>query len=165
MFNKVVLVGNLTRNIEIRYLDSGLAIGSTAIAVTRKFNAQNGEKREETCFVDITFMGRQAEVANQYLTKGSKLLIEGRLKFDQWQDQQGNSRSKHSIIVESMEMLGGGNSGNYSNQNNFNQQNNDSWKKPSNFAQKANNYGSSNYETRAVEKEAEKYQSEDTIPF
>ena len=120
MFNKVVLVGNLTRDIELRYASNGNAIGSTAIAATRKFNV-NGEKREETCFIDITFWGKQAEIANQYLSKGSKLLVEGRLKFDQWTDQQtGQQRSKHSITVENMEMLGspqqqnnGGNQGGY----------------------------------------------------
>lgn len=110
MFNKVVLIGNLTRDIEMRYGQSGTAIGSSAIAVTRKFSV-NGEKREETCFVDITFFGRQAEVANQYLSKGSKLLIEGRLKFDQWTDQNGQNRSKHSIQVENMEMLGNNQNG------------------------------------------------------
>ncbi|TEY40038.1 single-stranded DNA-binding protein, partial [Campylobacter sp. CH185] len=70
MFNKVVLVGNLTRDIEMRYAQSGSAIGTSAIAVTRRFTT-NGEKREETCFIDISFYGRTAEVANQYLTKGS----------------------------------------------------------------------------------------------
>ena len=78
MFNRVVLVGNLTRDIELRYTTAGAAIGNSAIAVTRKFNV-NGEKREETCFIDITFFGKQAEIANQYLSKGSKLLVEGRL--------------------------------------------------------------------------------------
>ncbi|TQR34544.1 single-stranded DNA-binding protein [Campylobacter sp. MIT 99-7217] len=106
MFNKVVLVGNLTRDIEMRYTPLGAAIGSSGIAVTRRFNASSGEKKEETCFIDITFFGRSAEVANQYLNKGSKVLIEGRLKFDQWSDQNGQNRSKHSVYVESMEMLG-----------------------------------------------------------
>lgn len=106
MFNKVVLVGNLTRDIEMRYAQSGNAIGASAIAVTRRFTT-NGEKREETCFVDITFYGRMAEIANQYLSKGSKILIEGRLRFEQWSDQNGQNRSKHSIQVENMEMLGG----------------------------------------------------------
>ena len=105
MFNRVVLVGNLTRDIELRYTTAGAAIGNSAIAVTRKFNV-NGEKREETCFVDITFFGKQAEIANQYLSKGSKLLVEGRLKFDQWTDNNGQNRSKHTISVENMEMLG-----------------------------------------------------------
>ena len=120
MFNRVVLVGHLTRNIELRYTQGGGAIGSCGIAVTRKFSV-NGEKREETCFIDITFFGKQAETANQYLGKGSKLLIEGRLKFDQWTDNNGQNRSKHTVAVENMEMLGdgqraGNNQGGYSNQ-------------------------------------------------
>lgn len=105
MFNKIVLVGHLTRDIELRYTQGGAAIGSCGIAVTRKYTL-NGEKREETCFVDIAFFGKQAEIANQYLSKGSKLLIEGRLKFDQWTDNNGQNRSKHTVAVESMEMLG-----------------------------------------------------------
>ena len=105
MFNKIVLVGNLTRDIELRYTQSGAAIGSCGIAVTRKFNV-NGEKREETCFIDITFFVKQVEIANQYLSKGSKLLVEGRLKFDQWSDNNGQNRSKHTVAVENMEMLG-----------------------------------------------------------
>lgn len=105
MFNKVVIVGNLTRDIELRYTPSGAAIGKSAIAATHKFTI-NGEKKEDTCFIDISFFGKGAEIANQYLRKGSKLLIEGRLKFEQWTDQNGQNRSKHSIAVESMEMLG-----------------------------------------------------------
>jgi len=106
MFNKIVLVGNLTRDIELRYATSGSAIAKSAIATSRKFTV-NGEKREETCFVDITFFGRSGEVANQYLRKGSKILVEGRLSFEQWVDQtNGQKRSKHSVIVESMQMLG-----------------------------------------------------------
>lgn len=120
MFNKVVLVGNLTRGIEMRYGQSGTAIGSSAIAVTRRYNS-NGEKREEVCFVDITFYGRTAEVANQYLSKGSKVLIEGRLRFEQWSDQNGQNRSKHSIQVENMEMLGGNNTSSHTNSNHENQ--------------------------------------------
>jgi len=104
VFNKIILAGNLTRDIELRYSQSGAAIGKTAIATSRKFTS-NGEKKEEVCFVDITFFGRSAEVANQYLRKGSKILVEGRLNFEQWQDQQGQKRSKHSVIVESMNML------------------------------------------------------------
>ncbi|BCX79234.1 single-stranded DNA-binding protein [Campylobacter sp. 19-13652] len=105
MFNKIVLVGNLTRDVELRYSTGGSAIGNSAIAVTRKFSV-NGERREETCFVDIVFFSKQAETANQYLSKGSKLLIEGRLVFEQWQDNNGNNRSRHKVVVESLEMLG-----------------------------------------------------------
>ena len=99
------MIGHLARDIELRYTQSQMAIGKTAIAVTRKYTL-NGEKREETCFIDITFFGKQAEIANQYLGKGSKLAVEGYLKFEQWQDNNGQNRSKHSIAVESMEMLG-----------------------------------------------------------
>lgn len=104
MYNKVVLVGNLTRDIELRYSQGGMGIAKTAIATSRKFTS-NGEKKEEVCFVDITFFGRSAEVANQYLRKGSKILVEGRLNFEQWVDQNGGKRSKHSVTVETMQML------------------------------------------------------------
>ncbi|WP_415396621.1 single-stranded DNA-binding protein [Sulfurimonas sp. CS5] len=104
MFNKVILVGNLTRDIELRYTQGGMGIAKTAIATSRKFTA-NGEKKEEVCFVDITFFARSAEVANQYLRKGSKILVEGRLNFEQWADQNGQKRSKHSVTVETMQML------------------------------------------------------------
>lgn len=104
MFNKIILVGNLTRDIEMKYSQGGMAIASTALATTRKFTS-NGEKKEETCFVDVTFFARSAEIANQYLRKGSKILVEGRLNFDQWTDQNGQKRSKHSVVVETMQML------------------------------------------------------------
>jgi len=104
MYNKVIMVGNLTRDIELRYSQSGMGIANTAIATSRKFTS-NGEKKEEVCFVDITFFARSAEIANQYLRKGSKILVEGRLNFDQWQDQNGQKRSKHSVVVETMQML------------------------------------------------------------
>ena len=104
MYNKVILVGNLTRDIELRYSQAGMGIAKTAIATSRKFTS-NGEKKEETCFIDITFFGRSAEIANQYLRKGSKILVEGRLTFEQWVDQTGGKRSKHSVTVENMQML------------------------------------------------------------
>lgn len=105
MFNKVVLVGNLTRDIELRYTPAGLAIAKTGLATNRKFKGQDGQQKEEVCFVDIDFFARSAEIANQYLRKGSKILVEGRLKLDQWVDQNGQKRSKHSVTVETMQML------------------------------------------------------------
>jgi len=105
MFNKVILVGNLTRDLELRYLQSGTAVGNTGIAVNRKFKSANGEQKDETLFIDITFFGRTAEIANQYLRRGSKVLVEGRLKLDSWEDQNGGKRSKHTVVVESMQML------------------------------------------------------------
>lgn len=104
MFNKVVLLGNLTRDVELRYSQANSAIAKTAIATSRKFTA-NGEKKEEVCFVDITFFGRSGEIAHQYLRKGSKVMIEGRLSFDQWSDDKGQKHSKHSVIVETMQMV------------------------------------------------------------
>ena len=105
MFAQATIIGNLTKDIELRYTASGMAIGNTAIASTHKFNAANGEKREETCFIDVTFMGKSAEIANQYLAKGSRIFIEGRLKFDPWTDNNGQNRSKHSVVVDKMIML------------------------------------------------------------
>ena len=105
MFNKVILVGNLTRDPELRYLPSGSAVCNTGIATNRKFKSQTGEQKEEVCFIDITFFGRSAEIANQYLKRGSKILVEGRLKLDQWTDQSGAKRSKHSVSVDSLQML------------------------------------------------------------
>ena len=83
MHTYVSVIGNLTRDVELRYTPSGLAIGNTAIASTYKYTINN-EKKEEICFIDITFMGKTAEIANQYLKKGSKVFVDGRLKFDQW---------------------------------------------------------------------------------
>lgn len=105
MYNKVILVGNLTKDIELRYSQGGSAIANTSIATSRKFTSNSGEKKEEVCFVDIVFFARSAEIANQYLRKGSKILVEGRLNFEQWSDQSGQKRSKHNIIVETMQML------------------------------------------------------------
>jgi single-strand DNA-binding protein len=105
MYNKVVLVGNLTRDVEIRYSQSGSAIASVGIATNRKWKSQTGELKDEIMFIDLTFFGRTAEIANQYLRKGSKVLVDGRLVFQQWTAQDGTKRSKHSITVESLQML------------------------------------------------------------
>ncbi len=146
MFNKIILVGNLTRDIEMRYAGSGTAIANTAIATSRKFT-KDGEKKEEVCFIDITFFGRSAEVCNQYLRKGSKILVEGRLKLDTWVDNQsGAKRSKHTVIVETMQMLdtkdNSQTNGNApTNQNN--QQNAQTYQ-PRNDKQSTGNYGSQN---------------------
>ncbi len=110
MYNKVILAGNLTREVEFKTTSSGLAISSTAIATNRKFKSLTGEYKEEVLFIDITFFGKIAEIANQYLHKGSKVLIEGKLKLDQWTDTLGHKRSKHSLIVENVQMLDSKNS-------------------------------------------------------
>jgi len=105
MYNKVVLVGNLTRDVEIRYSQGGSAIGNVGIATSRKWKSQTGEQKEEVMFIDLTFFGRTAEIANQYLRKGSKVLVDGRLTFQQWTAQDGTKRSKHVITVENLQML------------------------------------------------------------
>ncbi len=105
MYNKVVLVGNLTRDVEIRYSQSGSAIGNVGIATSRKWKSQTGEQKDEVMFIDLTFFGRTAEIANQYLRKGSKVLVDGRLVFQQWTAQDGTKRSKHTITVENLQML------------------------------------------------------------
>lgn len=108
MLNKVILIGNTTRPIEFRYANNGSAIAKTALAVNRKWNDKmTGDKKEEAMFIDIVIYGKSAEVANQYLTKGKKILVEGRLVLDQWTDQTGAKRSKHSVYVENFQMLGG----------------------------------------------------------
>ena len=164
MFNKIVLVGNLTRDIELRYTQGGAAIGSCGIAVTRKFSV-NGEKREETCFIDITFFGKQAEIANQYLGKGSKLLIEGRLKFDQWQDNNGQNRSKHTVAVENMEMLGGGQQqGGYNQNSNQGYQQRPQQGTPKKPQQPPKDYAA-DYDAPEIDVDADKYDNDETIPF
>lgn len=111
MYNKVVLVGNLTRDIELRYLPSGSAVAKSAVATSHKYKSQTGEQKEEVMFLDFNIFGRSAEVANQYLRKGSKVLLEGRLVFEQWTAQDGTNRSKHSLRVETMKMLDSKDSG------------------------------------------------------
>jgi len=117
MFNTVIMVGNLTRDIELQYTQGGAAIAKSAIATSYKYKTQNGEQKEEVCFLDFTIFGRTAEVANQYLKKGSKVLLEGRLVFEQWTAQDGSNRSKHSLRVENMKMLDTQQGGNTQEQN------------------------------------------------
>lgn len=105
MFNKIIMIGNLTRDIELKYFPSGQGcVASCGLAVNRKFKKQDGTQGEEVCFVDFQVFGRTAEVVNQYLRKGSKILIEGRLIFQQW-EQNGVKHSKHLINGESIKML------------------------------------------------------------
>lgn len=105
MFNKIIIVGNLTRDVEMRYLPSGSALATLGLASNRRFKKQDGSQGDEVCYVDVKLFGRSAEVANQYLRKGSKVLIEGRLSFESWTDQSGAKKSKHTITAESMQML------------------------------------------------------------
>lgn len=107
-FNKVILVGNLTRDPQVRYTPSGMAVADVGLAVNHSwFDKQSNQKKEEVTFVDVTLWGRTAEIAGEYLAKGRQVLIEGRLKLDQWDDKQtGQKRSKLTVVGENMTMLG-----------------------------------------------------------
>ncbi len=108
--NKVLLMGNLTRDPELRYTPSGTAVADLSLAINRKYNTASGEKKEETCFVDVTLWARRAEVACQYLKKGSPVFVEGRLQLDQW-ETDGQKRSKLKVVAQSFEFIGGGGGG------------------------------------------------------
>lgn len=106
--NKVLLIGNLTRDPEVRYTPKGSAVTDLGLAVNRRYTLDSGERVEETTFVDITLWGRQAEIAAQYLTKGRSVFVEGRLQLDSWEDKQtGQKRSKLRVIGENVQFLGG----------------------------------------------------------
>src|SRR4030088_49274 len=106
-FNKVILLGNLTRDPEVRYTPKGTAVTELGMAVNRVYTAENGEKREETTFVDVTLWGRTAEIAGEYLKKGRPVFIEGRLQLDTWDDKQsGQKRSKLKVVGEGLQLIG-----------------------------------------------------------
>jgi len=107
-FNKVILVGNLTRDPETRVTANGLTICKLGLAVSRVFSTREGERKEETTFIDIDAFGKQAEVLTKYLRKGSPLMVEGRLKLDQWESSEGQKRSKLGVVLENFQFLGGG---------------------------------------------------------
>ena len=107
-FNKVILVGNLTRDPQVKYTTGGTAVAELGLAVSRQwFDKQSNTKKEETTFVDVTLWGRTAEIAGEYLAKGRPVLIEGRLQLDTWDDREtGQKRSKLKVVGENMTMLG-----------------------------------------------------------
>lgn len=105
-FNKVILMGNLTRDPEMRVTSGGLSICKLGLAVSRNYSTREGERREETTFVDIDAFGKQAEVIAKYMRKGRPIMIEGRLKFDQW-ESDGQKRSKLGVILENFQFVGG----------------------------------------------------------
>ena len=105
--NRVLLIGNLTRDPEVRYTPKGTAVAEIGLAVNRIYSGEDGEKKEETTFVDVTLWARQAEVAGQYLKKGRPVFIEGRLQLDTWDDKQtGQKRSRLRVVGENLQLLG-----------------------------------------------------------
>jgi single-strand DNA-binding protein len=108
-FNKVILMGNLTRDPELRYTPKGTAIAKLGLAVNRSWRNADGQQQDETTFVDVDAFGKQAETLGQYMQKGRPILIEGRLKLDQWEDKNtGQNRSKLGVILEKFSFVGGG---------------------------------------------------------
>lgn len=105
-FNQVTLLGNATRAIELKYIQSGTAVAELGLAINEKYKDQKGEWVESTVFVDVTLWGRTAEIANQYVSKGDPVLISGKLKLDQW-EQDGQKRSKLKVVGERLQLLGG----------------------------------------------------------
>src|ERR1700721_1876952 len=105
--NRVLLIGNLTRDPEVRYTPKGTAVTEIGLAVNRIYSGEDGEKKEETTFVDVTLWARQAEIAGQYLKKGRPVFIEGRLQLDTWDDKQtGQKRSRLRVVAENLQLLG-----------------------------------------------------------
>ena len=106
MYNKVIMVGNLTRDIELRYLPSGSAIAKSAVATSYKYKSSTGEQKDEVCFIDFKIYGKDAENAKKYIKKGSKVLLEGRLVFEEWTDRSsGQSWNRHIFRVELIKYL------------------------------------------------------------
>ncbi|GAA5123149.1 single-stranded DNA-binding protein [Luteolibacter yonseiensis] len=156
--NKVMLIGNLTRDPELRHTPKGTAVAELGLAINRVWNNDQGQKQEETTFVDVTLWGRQAELAQQYLGKGRSVYIEGRLQLDTWDDKEtGKKRSKLRIVGEVMQFLGsntpGGNNsgggGGYSD-------------RPQSSAPQQQSSGPRQGATAAP---ADEYQEDDDIPF
>src|SRR5437667_6526408 len=108
-FNKIILMGNLTRDPELRYTPKGTAVAKIGLAVNRTWKGESGEQKEEVTFIDIEAWGRQAEVIAQYMKKGRELLVEGRLKLDSWEDKNTKQKvSKLKVVLETFSFIGGG---------------------------------------------------------
>jgi len=107
-YNRVILIGNLTRDPELKYTAKGSAIAKIGLAVNRKWKSEAGEAKEEVTFIDVDAFGRTAENVGQYMKKGSSILIEGRLRLDQWEDKQtGQKRSRLAVVADGVQFLGG----------------------------------------------------------
>ncbi len=107
-YNKVILMGNLTRDPELQYLPNGTPMAKFGLAVNRVYNdRQSGERKEDVCFVDITVWARQAEICNEYLQKGSPVFLEGRLNFNSWETDEGQKRNKLDVVAERVQLIGG----------------------------------------------------------
>jgi single-strand DNA-binding protein len=106
-FNRVLLIGNLTRDPELRYIPSGTAVANFGLATNRVYTTQDGERKEEVCFVDIVTWAKTAENCANYLSKGSPIFIEGRLQYDSWETEDGQKRSRLRVVADRVQFLGG----------------------------------------------------------
>ena len=106
-FNKVILMGNLTRDPQLRFLPSNTEVCDFGLAINRRYRGQDGELKDETCFVDVDVFGKQAKTISQYMTKGRAILVEGRLRFRQWTTEDGQKRNKLSVVAERFQFIGG----------------------------------------------------------
>jgi single-strand DNA-binding protein len=106
-FNRVILLGNLTRDPELRYTPNNAPVCSFDLAINRSYTTQAGERREEVCYVTIVAWGKQAETCNEYLSKGRPALVEGRLSQRSWETPDGQKRSKHEVVADRVQFLGG----------------------------------------------------------
>ena len=107
-FNKVILMGNLTRDPQMSYMPNNTAVVEIGLAMNHRYKDSAGNQQEKVCFVDCNAFGKTAETINKYLAKGNPLLVEGRLELDQWQDKDGNNRSKHKVFIERFTFVGAG---------------------------------------------------------
>jgi single-strand DNA-binding protein len=105
-YNKVILMGNLTRDPQLKYLPNNTAVCEFGMAINHRWRDRDGNQREDVCFVDLAAFGRQGEVINQYMSKGRPMLVEGRLKYDTWTGQDGQKRSKHSVVIDNFQFVG-----------------------------------------------------------
>lgn len=105
MYNKMIMIGNLTKDIDLKYFPNGDAFAVSSVASTYKYKSTTGEQKDEVCFIDFKVYGKDAENANKFLKKGSKVLLEGRLIFEQWTANDGSTRSRHILRVDNMKFL------------------------------------------------------------
>ncbi len=106
-FNKVILLGNLTRDPELRHTPAGMAVCSFDLAVNRSYTTRTGERKEETCFITVVVWDKQAQTCAEYLGKGRQVLVEGRLQHRSWETQDGQKRTKHEVVAERVQFVGG----------------------------------------------------------
>ena len=109
--NKTMLIRNLTRDVELKYTTSGAAVANFGLAVNRTYTNSDGEKVDDVCFIDVVAWNRLAEIAGEYLSKGSPIFVEGRLQMDSWEQEDGQKRSKLKVVAQNIQFLGGGKAG------------------------------------------------------